>query len=702
MTRYFFYLLFFCLTACSAFAQRADSLKADSSKKGPAIKLNTVTVRGQRPVIERRPDGIVFNVTSLSVVAGADGADILRKIPMVSVSGSGQLAVRGSANVKVLIDGKPSEVYASTVADALRILRGEQIVKVEVITDPSSRYDAEGTDAVINIITRKLKDRATNANIGGTAGNRAESLVGDLHRQQGAWQLHGDLFYQHYWNKNGSVLQRESAGLSLRQENETRQVGNYISGGFSLLYSLDSLNTLNAGYRVRKFPNTVNSIANNYDMNNGVPAFLFSRTMETPSRNGGDSYTIGFNGQSKNKKSEYALLGLYAPGESMNNYTLQQVDKNSNLYDESFFGKIHNKDLMIQADYTHSFVTDLKWDAGAKFTDRSARSNSQYQPDSGRSATFSYQTRIYAAYANISFRLGKWGFSGGLRYERTGLSATFKNTTAAIPSFDNLVPQALIQYNVNDKTSLKLSYARKLVRPQVSYLDPTVITNDPLTVQYGNPTLQPELVNRYQLNYSVNDIILFSDLVLFFNDNRNTIENIRLPISNGRFASTWQNVGKNRRLGLSATLNWKPGKIFTLGTTLTAQYVRLESGTLNISNSALTQQLVINASYKLPKGYSLDFYGFFAGNSPGLQGYRSGWKFYNMTLNKKFKNERLTMSLRSEVFLTPYSYIDEVIESSSYTQRLSYRYQNQSVRLTLSYKIGKKEIKSPQVSTIDP
>jgi outer membrane receptor for ferrienterochelin and colicin len=701
MTKHcFFFLLGFFLSFQSR-GQRSDSLKADSLAKGPAIRLNTVTIRGQRPVIERRPDGIIFNVAGLMAIAGSDGADVLRKVPMVSVDGNGGLAVRGSTNVKVFIDGKPSEVYASTVADALRILRGEQIVKIEVVTDPSSRYDAEGTDAVINIITRKLRNDTTNGNVGGVLGNRSENIMGDIHHQHGALQLHGDAFYQRYRNRNGSVLVRDANEMLLRQEDETRQKGDYLNGGFNVLYSLDSLNTLNIGYRKRRSASTTNGIADNYDTGNGMPVLLFQRVRETPGSSDGDIYTIGFNGKSKDSKKQYALLGMYALSENISEYTLLQHEHNNSDYNENFISTGNNKDYIIQADYTLLFNDIWKWETGAKLTGKNVENNSRYQPDAGRSAIFTYSNQIYAAYTNMSLQHKKWGVSGGLRYERTQLDASFKNTTVPIPSLNKLVPQVLVQLAVNDKTSLKLSYAMKLVRPYVSYLDPTVNTSDSLTIQYGNPKLNPEVTNRYQFSYSVNDSKFFRDVMLFFNDNRNTIENVRLPIGNGRFESTWKNLGKNQRIGLSATLNWKPGTKFTLGATLTVQHVRLESGAVNISNTGFMRQLVINASYKLPEGFSLDSYGFFGAKNLSLQGYRSGWKFYNMTLNKKFKNERLNLSLRAETFLTPYTYIDEVIQSPSYAQWQSYRYQNQNLRLTFSYKIGRKEVKSPQLRTFD-
>ena len=705
------YLLFILVCFCTnrVLAQRVDSIKTDSLKKKSAIKLKTVTIRGQKPLIEQRIDGIVFNVESLPPIAGADASDVLRKVPMLSVDGSGGLSVRGNSNIKVLIDGKPSEIYASSVADALKAIRGENIVKVEVITNPSSRYDAEGADAVVNIITRKIIDNATSGNINAVAGNRSESIGGDVHRRQGAFLINTDAFYQKYWNRNGSVLQRKADNLALIQKNKTKQSGDYFFGGLSVLYNLDSLNTFNLGYRARRSPNETTGISYNYEVDNQTEEFLFERNTITPNQNKGNAYTFGFNG--KSKKIEYSILGMYSHFKGTNDYSLNQNALNKSEYRENFFSTTVYDDYIIQGDYTQSFTGNWKLETGAKVSAKNSQNqslfevydfaNSNYQYDPVRSSDFTYKNRIYAGYLNMSIQLNKWGLSGGLRYEKTELDAVFRGQKVHVPSFDNLVPQVLLNMALDNITNIKLSYAMKLVRPYISYLDPTVNTSDSLTLQYGNPQLKPELTNRYELSYSVNNAKLFRDFVLFFNDNRNSIENIRFPKGNGIFESTWKNVGKNQRLGISATLNWKPLSSLTVGAALTAQFVWLESRALGISNKSLMRRLTLNGSYKLPLGYSIDFYGFFDSNNLRLQGYRSGWKFYNMSINKKFKNERLTLGLRMETFFKPHTYIDEVIKTSDYEQRQSYRYQNQNLRFTISYKIGKKEIKSPQIKTVE-
>jgi outer membrane receptor for ferrienterochelin and colicin len=669
--------------------------------------LKAVTVRGQKPLIEQRVDGITFNVESLPAIAGSNALDVLRKVPLLSVDGNGGLSMRGSSNIRVFIDGKPSDIYASSVADALKSIPGESIVNVEVITHPSARYDAEGTDGVVNIITRRIRTNITNGNVSGVLGNRSENLMGNVQSKYDKWLVKLDGFYQTYWNRNGSVLERKTGPLQVIQKNESRQSGDYFFGGANVLYSLDSLNTLNVGYRHRWSPYQTCVISDNFYTKNGAVLPSFRRQIDTPITNDGDAFTVGYTGNSRDKQKEISLLGTYFLFNGTSRYDMEQTNNDQTPTKENFYGKTLNRDLMIQADYTQSFQNNLKWEIGGKLTQKNLNSDSRfgiydfdthsYTNDPFRTNAFSYRSTIYALYTNFSFQLKKWQFMAGVRYEKTDLNANFKGNLLQIPAFQNLVPNLLISKNLNQKSALKLGYTVKLVRPYFSYLNPTINNSDSLTFQVGNPYLRPEITRRYQLSFSRNGARLFTDIALFYNHNQNSIESIRTVRSDGVVENTWQNIGRNKRLGFSANLTWKPSPKISLWSTLTMQYVQLESPAMQLRNSGLMRQLVLNYSYKLPKGYSIDFYGFFDVATIQLQGYRSGWKFYNMTFSKKSTNDRFTMSLRMETFLTPYTFIEEVTTTESFYQRQTSRYQNQNLRLTFSYKLGKKEIKSPRM-----
>ncbi len=669
--------------------------------------LQAVTVRGQKPLIEQRADGIIFNVESLPIIAGSDASDVLRKVPMLSVDANGGLSMRGSSNIRVFIDGKPSDIYASSVADALKAIPGESIVKVEVITHPSARYDAEGTDGVVNITTRRIRDTITNGKISAVLGNRSELLMGDMQSKFGKWLVKLDGYYQTYWNRNGSVLDRKTTDFQIVQQAESRQTGSYFFGGANVLYSLDSLNTINLGYRRRWVPFQTTTISDNFYSENGVLNPSFSRQTDTPIVNDGNVFTAGYTGTSKDKRKEFSALGTYFLFSGSNRYDLNQIDIDQRPYKEVFDSKTHNQDLIIQVDYTQSFRNALKWETGGKLTQKKLDSDSKFDiynfdnqafsVDPVRSNFFSYQSTIYALYTNLSVQLKKWQFMTGIRYERTDLGATFKQSILQIPSFNNLVPNLLISRNLAQKSTLKLSYSVKLVRPYFALLNPTINNSDSLNIQFGNPYLRPELTRRYQLNYARNGTRLFTDITLFYNHNQNSIESIRTVRPDGVVETTWQNIGKNARLGLSLALTWKPNPNVSLGTTLTTQCVRLESPALQQVNSGLMRELVLNYSHKLPKGYSIDFYGFFDANNIRLQGYRSGWKYYSLTFSKKSTNDRFNLSLRMDTPLTRYTFIREETTTQDFYQLQTYRLQNQNIRFTFSYKLGKKEIKSPRL-----
>ena len=687
---------------------RTPSQNAGVLTVSPDVKtLQTVTVRGQKPLVETRADGITFNVESLPPIAGSNAADILQKVPLLSVDPGGSLSMRGSSRIRVFIDGKPSEMYGSSVADALKSVSGESIVKVEVITHPSARYEAEGTDGVVNIITRKNQSNATNGNLSGVLGNRSANLMADFQHRRGKWLLKADGFHQLYRNRNGAVLERETAAFSLVQKSESRQTGDYFFGGANVLYSLDSNNTLNVGYRLRWSGNETHTVSDYFYAENGDLIPSFRRYLNTPVGNEGGTLNLGYTGMSKDKKKEFSFLGIFFRFTGTSRYDLEQPGVGGPDYRENFDSKTANRDLALQADYSQTVNDHLKWETGGKFTRKNLDSDSQfgiytidnqsYTNDPVRSNAFSYQSSVYAFYTSFQFKIEKWQLMAGMRYEKTDLTAAFKDTALRIPSFDNLVPNLLISRNLGKESTLKLGYTLKLVRPYFSYLNPTVNNSDSLTIQFGNPYLRPEITRRYQLNYSRNAARLFTDVALFYNHNRNSIEGIRTARPDGVFENTWQNIGRNRRLGLSTNLTWKPSPKLSLGTTLMLQYVWLESRALALSNRGLTRELVVNGTYKFPKGFSVYAYGFFDANNLRLQGYRSGWTYYSLTVSKKSANERFNLSLRLDTILTPFTFIREETTTESFHQLQTYRLQNQHIRLTFSYKLGKKEIKSPHI-----
>lgn len=667
--------------------------------------LETVTIRGQRPLIEQRADGIVFNTESLASSAGIDAADLLRKVPMLAVDGNGGLSLRGRSNIRVFIDGKPSEAYASSIADALRSIPAGNIVKVEVITHPSARYDAEGTEGVVNIFTRKKYDNGTSGNVSIVPGNRSQVLMGDMYLKYRKWLVKCDGFVQSYRNRNGSELERRSEELRFLQKNETVQTGSFMVGGVNIMYSLDSNRIFNAGYRARSMPSGTQSISDNLQFAGETFMPVFQRAINTRTGYHGNIFTAGYTSTSTDKRREISLQTVWSFANLRNRYDLLQTDPMEKRYEEKFDSRGLNDELIVQADFGHTLPRNGKLEYGGKFYERGIDSDNRfsiagagsgpYRNDARRSNTFSYRSSVYALYANTNFQWSNWRFITGVRYESTLLKGTLRGDPIEIEPFHNIMPNILVSRSVGRKGMLKAGYSVKLVRPQLNLLNPTVNDSDSLNVQKGNPHLVPEITRRYQLNYSQNSEKLFTDIELFYNRNRNSIELIRTPIEAGVFESSWQNVGRNRRLGASVSLTWKPASATSLNATITSQHVKLASPVRQLHNAGFMHRLVINYSQKLKKGFSFDFYGFFDGHNLQLQGRRTGWKYYSLSISKKSKGERFNLSLRMDTPLTRHTFIKETIQTDSFRQELTSRYQNQNIRLICAVRLGKKEIKSP-------
>ena len=273
--------------------------------------LKEVIVQGSRPIVSASMDGFTYNPENDIIAAGSTASDLLRKIPMVTVDQNGSPTIRGSSNIRVYIDDKPSDIYAPTVADALRQLSAEDIVRVDVILYPSAKYDAEGTDAVINIITRKTRFDAINGNIQLRIANRQQFLNTDLNIRRGKWIFSPNAGISYNNSKSKSALARED--LSSNEENlleqlgETDNHGKVFYGGINSFYVINELHALSAGYRFRFNRNYADRILKSNYFENDSLLTAFTRITDNTTGNDLNSFNFAYNGKSRNRKRQYVF-----------------------------------------------------------------------------------------------------------------------------------------------------------------------------------------------------------------------------------------------------------------------------------------------------------------------------------------------------------------------------------------------------------
>ncbi len=318
-------------------------------------ELTTVAVISQRSLVTPKIDGFIYNAKNDIAVAGERADDVLRKLPEVMVSPDGVPSMRGSNRIKVFIDGKPSESYAATVADALKQVASENIASIEIITHPSAKYEAEGVDGVINIITIRPLQNGTSGNINLMAANRNNTASVNLLMRRKNWIISTDL--GHY-DLNINVLantQRNGlgslSGVSLKQErfSEVNRRNEY--GGMRFIFLADSLSSFNLGYRATWYHDNLYHTYEN-TLKTGPSSESSTRITDNPIRRWAHNLTGGYTRESRDKKAEFNLTLLATQTPLKNRYYLREEKTQIETYKEENNNEAMIREVVVQADYS--------------------------------------------------------------------------------------------------------------------------------------------------------------------------------------------------------------------------------------------------------------------------------------------------------------------------------------------------------------
>jgi outer membrane cobalamin receptor len=673
--------------------------------------LTAVTVKGSKPLVSSSVDGFIYHAADDIIAAGTTASDLLGKIPLLTVSQDGSPMLRGSSHIRVFIDDKPSAIYAASVADALKQIPAEDILRIEVILYPSAKYDAEGTDGVINIVTRKNRFNAVNGNLRTRTGNIDQQFTPDLNIRNGNWVFNINAGVSHYRRINYSTLNREAVSdnevSQLQQQSQWTNQGKIFYTGAYITYIINDLHNISGGYRYRvNRDHNDRSAVNNYYQHDSLFT-AFTRYTASASGNDLQSFNLDYSGKSRDRKRDFSLLAFYFTMPGTNEYNLDQVREEAVDYKELLRGRTTNKELSLQADYVQRMNDSLTWDVGAKsaFRDFAALNNfsvydfpsGAFGKDENRSNSFNYHRAIHAVYSNLTVRYRSWQVRVGARYEQTVLQVGFKDSSLGIPDYKNFVPSFLLSKTLDKKQVLKWSYSRRIARP-MDNANPAINYVDSFNLQSGNPDLQPEVIHRYEIGYSFNAPSLSVMASLYYNSTHNAIEQVRLPLDKGIFLNTFQNIGRNDALGLSLSFTKKWQQKLTLTATVNLRRSYLKSVALQRTVTAYQYGTNFNLSYRLNKGYSLEALGNLNSPDIALQGKRDVWKYYALMLNKQFTGGKFVMSIRIENFLSSsIQYLRQDWSSPAFSQVLRLGYQNRSGFLSASWKLGKKEVKAPPV-----
>jgi len=660
--------------------------------------LDAVEVTEKRSLIESKVDRIVFNAEDDSSIAGGDATEVLRKVPNLSVDLDGNVSIRGSQNVRILINGKPSGMFSSNVADALKMFPADQIKKVEVITSPGAKYDGEGSGGIINIITKKENIEGIAGSINASVGNRQNSLFSNLNVGKGrfGFTANGSVFYSNPNDANNIFLRtdlaRTDTSYFYQGVTNTERLG--FNGSLSAFYDFNAYNALNSSLTLRGFGFDLDG------MNDGQLAGnnFQRRTIGDNLQSGYDwntDFTKKFEG---NDKQELSFAVQVSGNVSNQNNVVTDsgaIERNEKIENEG-----DNLELTGQVDYVHPVGKSNKLEVGTKAVIRNINSDSRFLPlidnnytlDPNRSNVFLYDQDVYAGYASYNFYWKKLNFITGLRYEKTEIGGEGEVVDQNFTNgYSNWLPNFAVSKTLKGFKTLKFSFSSRIQRPSLQFINPFRNTTDFGNITVGNPVIEPELTNQFEIGYNSNFLGFTFFSTFYYKHTRDIIEQITITDQNLSLNS-FNNVGENNSFGVNLFTTKSIGKFTIRGGGDVFTYNA--SGTIQgqeVSNSALSYRLFTNGEYSFTGTLKADFFGFFQAPSFTLQGENPSFSIFGIGFRKDFKNASLGIRI-IEPFAEVKSF-DSDITGNDFRQISSFQLPFRSFGINFRYKFGKVDFK---------
>ncbi len=674
--------------------------------------LQGVEVVGEKSLMQLSFDKRVFNVDKSTTSVGGDATDVLKNIPSLTVDPDGDVQLRGKG-ANILIDGKPATLFGGDVASALQSLPAASIESVEVITNPSSKYDAQGKGGIINIITKKEKRFGLNGNASLGAGTRDKyngSLA--LNVRNDKWNAFLNSSFRAVRKYQRTRNQRFDAGnqlVSESYENNTR----IFSGFFNTLgaeYSFDDNNSLMFTQNINTMRWGNEGTSDFAVYNNGEKFSTQVRTSDNLGKPLSSSSSLEYKRKFKTPKQTLNASTTYAKTWITRNQEFRTSFFDKNGVEnragtvQSAPGDGSNASLTSIADFTTPVSKTAKLDAGLKSQLFWFESANNATIDSGNGAitdpvlqnNFRYQQQIQAAYVNYANEQGKWGYQAGLRLEY----ALYKGTTSAIGktftnTFLNLFPTAYLSYKPSEKNAFYLSYTRRTDRPSFWELMPYVDVSNPQDTSAGNPGLLPEFIHNTELNFSrqfpKNQLLMAS---VYFQYTQNLKERIRKFYPDGTSFQQPQNLNNATTFGIELTgraqllKNWDA----TLNYNFFKNQINGSLTDPTLNNSGYSWFAKLNTNLKLPAGFSFQANGNYEAPKVTAQGEQLQVWYLDLAVRKNFWNGKANLVLN----------VSDVFNARKYTTNYTFPgafqtiYRDRETRignLTFSYRFGKNESK---------
>jgi len=679
--------------------------------------LGEVMINAERLPIQYQIDKKVVPVSRQLTTASGNAVDVLESVPSINVDIEGNVSLRGSSSFTVLVDGRPSILDA---ADILTQMPASVIDNIEIITNPSAKYDPEGSSGIINIITKKGKLKGTsgvvNLNVGNFGNYGADFLV-NMRKNKFNFHLGMD-----YSNRNFSGS-RESENRTTKDDkttyvfsegdSERERLGYGIRTGFD--YQIDTMNLITLGLRYggREMEMGSDLDYTEYFITEGEEASPEEHFISTDNwERIMDFYNANFSYQRKFKGKGHQLL-------TQVNYSYRDGDEksinerkipNGDMIDGKIATEVGpGSHLEIRSDYTLPLGGKRKFEAGYQGKMRQSEdittqsdyntSTGQYELQEEFGHEVDYTKNVHGIYALYADQAGIFGYQLGLRSEYTDREIKFKGSSEnfKINRWD-FFPTLHSQVDLKEGNQLMASYTRRIQRPRGWHLEPFITWSDAYNVRKGNPNLKPEYIDSYELGYQKRMGEQSISFETYYRVTHNVIERVRSVFQDNVMLSTTENVGTDYSLGFETMLNLSFANWFKndlIGNVYhykeEGEYTTYDSenvGTVqDFSTESFNWSIRNNATFMFNRTTRFQVNFIYHSASKKAQGERKGFVTANLGLKKEFFKRKLSATLQARNILGTAKH-ENISEGPGFYNYSKFDMQWPSIKLNLSFKIN--------------
>jgi len=537
------------------------------------VNLKEVLVTGEKEMIVNNLDKKVINVDKSIAATGGSAVDVMQNIPAVTVDSDGGVKLRGNKNVTVLIDGKPSAMEGVSTGEILAQIPASSMESVELVTNPSAKYDPEGTAGIINIVLKKKQESGYNTVVTLNAGNgdRYNGSL-NLNYRTGGWNFYGSLDGR--WNRfkaEGNSNRQTTLPDTSRLTQDSRNTNQMTMNGFrtGIDYSPDEWNTFSAGFRGRNM-----GFDNSGDMNNflfdGNQSLVRSFNRESDADRNGQhlEYSLEHKRTWETKGREWTTdleFGTQKMKRTESASTLNSAGSGNYLSKQKNTGSNTGLTLSLESNYAHPTPEWGRFEAGFKSRFRQNDSEGLYDtlgadgmwyPNSFLTDKFDYTEQVHAGYGTYSNSLEEFKFQLALRgeYVRTVLSSR-QFTSDFTTDYTSLYPSIHISRELSEAHELMVSYSRRVDRPNNRQLNPFVDYSDSLNLRSGNPKLLPQYTNSMEFGYNFNQKMTSLSASLFYRQTEDLISEITRQENARVTRTTLENAATGTSVGVDLSAN---------------------------------------------------------------------------------------------------------------------------------------------------